>query len=141
MHLELGNGPEQVRDGVKWGLIAGLGFAAIAAGLFILRLGAALNHSPTLLARVILLYLVAGPLAGIVVSLLRPLARWAVGAGIIGACAAIPAYAGMMIAVDGPGSIRSDGAWGFIVLGAAIGATAGVIVRYRLIKRGLFKPG
>lgn len=140
MHHQYGNVRAMITDGIKWGLAGGLGFSAIATGLFIITLGAALEHSAKLLGTVISVYLIAGPIAGTIVSLLRPLGRWAIGAAVIGACAAIPAYGGMMVAVEGPRHITWEDAQGFVILGGAIGAMAGVIVRHRLIKRGIFHP-
>jgi hypothetical protein len=140
MHNALRQAFAMISDGIKWGLFGGLLLSAIVTGMFVLSLGAALDHSITLLAKVIVVYLVGGAFAGTVVSLLLPLARWTIGAALIGACAVIPAYGGVMIAFQGPRNVSWADLRDFLTLAAAIGAMAGMLLRYRLIKRGLYQP-
>ena len=131
---------KNIVDGIKFGLMFAGAFSVIAIVLFVLSGGSALDRSLTTLARVIGAYAVGGVASGAVFGLLRPLARWAVGAAVLGIIVAVPTYAGMRFAVNGFTRWTAQDTSDVLVLSSLVGGLAGVMLRHRLIKRGLWTP-
>lgn len=80
----------------------------VAALLSLFALGAYLLRGPepfqanrTSIGLAVLTYFAGATLAGVVVGLTLPLARWRIGAVIVGMLAAVPFYAAIRFAVDG----------------------------------------
>jgi hypothetical protein len=93
-HHTLGN----VRWGVTWGLRLALLFSAWVAFLMLANRSLILRVSgvhPVNGLQVIGIYVGGGIGGGIVVGLLRPLSRWALGAALLGLLAALPFAVGL----------------------------------------------
>lgn len=129
-----------ITDGVKIGLVFSIAFSLIAIALFALSHGTVLDGSPFTLVRVIAAYVVGGVASGAVFGLLRPLARWTIGAAILGMIVMVPAYAGMRFAIQGFAPWSTSDTSEVLVLSSLIGGLSGVMLRHRLIKRGLWNP-
>ena len=63
--------------------------------------GNALAHHGLTVAGAAAIYLGGGTLGGSVVGLLLPLAKWRVGAGVLGDVGLLPVIGGIAIAIDG----------------------------------------
>jgi hypothetical protein len=129
-----------VVDGVKLGLMFAAAFSVIASVVFILTGGSAFDRSVATLTRVIAAYVAGGIISGALFGILRPLARWAIGAAMLGIIVAVPAYAGMRFAINGFGLWTMEDTAAVLVLSSLIGGASGVMLRHRLIKRGLWMP-
>jgi hypothetical protein len=127
-------------DGIKIGLMFTVVFSVMAVVVFVISGGTVFDRSFSTLGLVIAAYLVGGIASGALFGLLRPLARWAVGAAILGVVAAMPAYAAMRFAVDGFTPWTADDTSTVLVLSSIIGGLGGLVLRHRLIKRGLWTP-
>lgn len=130
----------RVIDGVQIGLMFAAAYAVIAIVLFVLSKGAALDHSFSVLGRVIAVYVAAGIVGGAIFGLLQPIVQWAIGAAVLGTIVAIPAYVGMRIAVHGLAAWTRGDTSDVLVLSLLLGSIGGVGLRHRLIKRGLWTP-
>jgi hypothetical protein len=132
---------ENITDGVKVGLMFSAAFSLIALVIFVLSGGAAFDRSSGILIRVIAAYVVGGIASGAVFGLLRPLARWAIGAAVLGVIVMAPAYAGMRFAVQGFAPWTMEDTSTVLTLAGIVGSMSGIVLRHRLIKRGLWTPG
>jgi len=117
--------------GVYWG-ICGAVFYSLVAGLIYLVGGSEpfARHSSTL-GMTIIGYFVGGILAGLIIGILRPLNRWAWGAGVVGFLAAIPIWAGMRVAIHGLKPVSWSDVETIIQLSALFGPICGVVARSR----------
>lgn len=131
---------QSVVGGIKLGLMFAAAYTVIALGLFAITGGASLDRSAAMLVRVIAVYAAGGIVSGAAFGLLRPLARWMIGAGVLGMLLAIPAYAGMRFAVKGFVPWTAEDTSDVLVLSTLIGGIGGMLLRYRLIKRGIWTP-
>jgi hypothetical protein len=131
---------KNIVDGVKVGLMFAAALSLVATALFVVSNGAAIDRSFAMLTRVITAYVVGGVVSGAVFGLLRPLARWAIGAAVLGAIVVTPAYAGMRFAIHGfiPWTVQDTSE--VLVLSSLIGGLSGVMLRHRLIKRQRWSP-
>ncbi|MDF1501819.1 hypothetical protein [Roseisolibacter sp. H3M3-2] len=90
-----------VRLGIGWGLAFAVGFSLIALASFALgdpRQFARMGVTP---ATTLAAYLFGGVVGGTLVGLVRPLARWRAGAGVVGVVACLPLSLGFLVAMDG----------------------------------------
>ena len=81
---------QNVRWGWGWGVWMGTCYAVIGAVITLVRGPTAFRQFGLSPVFAIVLYLAEGLFAGLVVGLLRPLTRWAVGASLVGILAIAP---------------------------------------------------
>lgn len=86
---------------VFFGLVVGVGLSLVSAGAFVLGGGYREAGEAAVLVKVVAAFLVSGPLAGLTAGLLYPLARWRIGAAVIGGLAMIPIVAALSVFTDG----------------------------------------
>lgn len=121
---------KSLTEDLKWGLTWGLWFAGgcslLAAALFTIRgtvLGEASRFS---LPLVILAYIAMGGIGGLIVGLLRPVARWRLGAAAVGIVVGVIVYfiAGLT-AIGAREFLSPPGSVSALVLGTLIGGACG----------------
>jgi len=76
--------------GIRWGVKFTLVYSAFALLVLLFGGSATFRQSGATFLLTIGLYVFGGLIAGAIVGLLRPLARWATGATIVGIIAAVP---------------------------------------------------
>lgn len=86
---------------VFFGLLVGVGLSLFAAGAFVLRGGYREAGEAAVLVKVVVAFLLSGPLAGLTAGLLYPLAKWRTGPAVIGGLAMIPIIAALTVATAG----------------------------------------
>jgi hypothetical protein len=117
-------------DRIKQGVAIGLAFACLyslyVGGLYFLQGPAPFQRLGTSIGVVIGTYFFGGISAGIVVGVLQPLARWRLGAIVIGIIAAFFVFYGIGIAANGSPSEWRKNVWiTWTVLPIVFGALAG----------------
>ena len=122
--------------GARLGLAVGAVFSAWALAVFVLSAGQAMRDNGTTLPAVLAAYLAGGPVAGGVMGALRPLARWAAGAAVVGFVTAIPVFVAIRLAVDGTKPAEAGELLGVIFFGI-VGGALGVVFwsRHRAPRR------
>lgn len=75
---------------------------------------------------VIAVYYLGGAAAALVAAILMPLARWTVGAALVGVVAALPVTLGIAISADGIGNLEADDYWAAGITAVALGGLVGV---------------
>ena len=118
-----------VRRAVTWALaLAGL-YSLYVVALFALRGAAPFKAVGLSLGAVLALYAGGALAAGAIVGVLMPLARWRAGAAAVGAVAAIPFVAGVLLAVEGPFPVTAARPWAKILFVAAtLGGLTGLVL-------------
>lgn len=119
-----------IRSDIKWGLgwglwLAGL-FSIFGSALFLMQ-GTVLGHpSRFSFPAVILGYFAMGLVGGVLAGVMRPLARWRLGATILGVIVGILVYAiAMIIAVGQKKFLSPPGLISTLILGTVIGGLFG----------------
>lgn len=113
-----------LRWGTGWGLFMGAGYCAIALVLYVLRgpgLFAKYGVTPT---AAMLTYLIGGISGGWIIGLLRPLAKWRLGAIFMGICVGIVVYGLATVSMFGPISHWDRDDWIMVTI---LGTFTGVI--------------
>jgi hypothetical protein len=123
-----------LRWGLAWGLTAAVGFSLWASGIALLRGSTRFEQYGVALGTVIVTYLSAGVVGGVLLGLGRPLLRWRLGSVVVGALVGIAFYTAIGISVDG---IRLE----TFVLGAAIGVLGGGLAGAFWWERPTADPG
>ena len=119
----------RIRWGVRWGLVYALIYSIIALVVGLFSGGSVFAWRQTSLGGLLAAYALSGVVVGTVVGILLPLARWKVGAAIIGMIGTIP-YMSLV-----RGSIPGLGPWSLVdtvtvaVLTIFFGIPAGLICR------------
>lgn len=93
--------------GAGYGLAVGAAFLAFVLGNAVLTGGQAMTASGLTPWSAAAVFLGGGLVGGTLVGLLLPLARWRIGAGVLGAIGLFPAISGISIAIDGPHGFAS----------------------------------
>ena len=119
----------EVRDrvliGTAVGLFQALGFSVHAVALVLLRGAAAFGESGATLGQTVLAYALGGAASGMLIGLLLPLARWRIGATLLGASALVPFYVAMTVTIPGYDPWASGSMIAFMLLAAIAGAMLG----------------
>ena len=115
---------------IKSSVVVGLAFACLyslyVCGLYLLDGSAPFARLGTTLGIVIGTYFFGGISAGVVVGLLKPIARWRAGAIVVGIIAAFFVFFGILVASDGLPSRWGTDQWvTLIVLPTLFGTFAG----------------
>ena len=114
-----------VKITVFCGLVLGAMFSAIALVTFLVRGNAPFQHLQVSVLRSVATYLIAGTVAGLLVGLLLPLARWLPGAALVAFVGAFALwfFVGWSVSAQEPliETVKASA-----VLGAAFGLPIGV---------------
>lgn len=114
--------------GVGWGAAYALILSAFVACQGVLDGGAAVASHRTTVPGVIAAYWLVGPAAGLLVGLLRPLTRTALGTAGVGALAGTLVYGGIGLAKDG---WTADTPVVAVVAGVLVGVPGALMLRAR----------
>lgn len=115
--------------GARWGAIFGLAFVLIAIGLYAVSRQDAFEAHHTSFGKMALAYFFGGVSAGVIVGLLRPLARWKAGAALVGFTAILPVALLIRFATEGFGPWHPSNTVEAMMLGLILGAPVGLIYR------------
>ena len=106
---------ESMLENLRWGVAAGLFFAALyslyVTLLYLIRGPDPFDANETTLGQVIAVYFAGGIAGGAIVGVLRPLAKWRIGAAVVGVVAAVPVFLGIALSLEGGLSGLDRGAW------------------------------
>lgn len=105
--------------GVMWGVLAALVCMSVALIRYVLQGEAPFLANGTTFVKLAKAYLAGGIGGGLVVGLLRPIARFEVGAFILGILTVFPMYVAISIAMVGPIQSWDGGDW-FIAIIASL---------------------
>lgn len=126
-----------IRWGVGWGLwLAGF-FTIFAIIIFLTRGSRPFSNTGATLTSTILVYAFGGVAGGAIVGLLRPIARHAVGAMLVGLAAAFPVLFGVWLATEGMPSTWDHLTWlSLKVITGIAGPFFGLLLWFQAKTRG-----
>lgn len=115
---------------IGWSVVGGIAvallFSAWATAYYVLRPTATADHLRVGLAELILVYLLAGVIGGVMFGMAVPLHRWRAGSALLGFLTALPLYLGAsLVVIPQPEWIRAMITG--VLLAALIGAPVGYL--------------
>lgn len=117
-----------VLSGIRFGLAFAACYCAYVSLLYLVAGSAPFDSYGVTLPTVILVYIVGGVLGGAVVGLLLPLARYKVGATLVGILAAIPVVGGAMLSMSGLPPWEPADNFAFVFTTVGLGSVCGLIM-------------
>jgi hypothetical protein len=124
-----------LRWGIGNGLFMGCFFTAVVLVIRVVPGNRPFERTGVTIASTIAVYLIGGMLAGAIIGLLRPLARYALGAMLVSIPAALPVAIRMAVAFEGPPSHWARSDWANILL--LTGLRFGYLVKREEARSGL----
>src|SRR5689334_21564449 len=120
---------QDVRRGVFGGAAIATCFSAWATFLRITAGAAPFEHTGTAYGQTVGIYFAAFTIGGVLIALLWPLRRWAIGSMVLGFLFLLPVYSGFVL-VDAEPAARfsSWNVWSTLIISAVGGSTLGLSV-------------
>jgi hypothetical protein len=119
---------ENIRWGVRGGLLAATGYSVWASAVYLVRGPGAFDQHGTSLPEIIVLYFVGGLIAGAVVGALRPLTESREGMVVVGVVAALPILFALFFYLFGSPEAWSAKHWFlWVILSLVCGVSAGAV--------------